>query len=82
MLCCEKCPKVAHWKCLKLPSKPTGDWFCPACTDQKAEKLVQISTEKPTVKKSPTKTKKDESDREWDDWCFICDDGGNMLCCE
>uniref|UniRef100_A0A3P9I5G5 Zinc finger, MYND-type containing 8 n=1 Tax=Oryzias latipes TaxID=8090 RepID=A0A3P9I5G5_ORYLA len=31
VLCCELCPRVYHAKCLKLPSEPEGDWFCPEC---------------------------------------------------
>uniref|UniRef100_UPI00358DDCFD MYND-type zinc finger-containing chromatin reader ZMYND8-like isoform X3 n=1 Tax=Myxine glutinosa TaxID=7769 RepID=UPI00358DDCFD len=31
VLCCELCPRVFHARCLRLPSEPEGDWFCPEC---------------------------------------------------
>jgi hypothetical protein len=33
LLCCDRCPRVYHLKCLKLkPSEvPEDDWFCPKC---------------------------------------------------
>jgi len=24
----------------------------------------------------------DEDSKEWDEYCYVCNDGGNMLCCE
>lgn len=32
VICCEKCPKVAHLHCLHLKTLPEGDWLCPTCS--------------------------------------------------
>lgn len=32
ILCCEKCPNVAHAQCVGLDEIPEGDWFCAKCT--------------------------------------------------
>jgi hypothetical protein len=32
VLCCDKCPRVFHFKCTKLDQEPEGEeWFCPVC---------------------------------------------------
>ncbi len=28
VMCCENCPKVAHYGCIGLKSAPKGDWWC------------------------------------------------------
>lgn len=32
MLCCEKCPRVFHLKCIPLTEEPDEDWICPCCS--------------------------------------------------
>lgn len=31
VICCEKCPHVAHLKCLNLRQVPENDWYCTDC---------------------------------------------------
>lgn len=31
---------------------------------------------------SEESSEENETSREWDEYCFICQDGGNVLCCE
>ncbi|KAL5248522.1 hypothetical protein ACHWQZ_G017642 [Mnemiopsis leidyi] len=31
MLCCERCPRVFHIKCVPLTEEPDDDWICPCC---------------------------------------------------
>lgn len=31
MLCCERCPRVFHMKCVPLSEEPDDDWICPCC---------------------------------------------------
>ena len=35
-MCCESCPKVAHYKCVGLKVAPRGDWWCKDCTAKRA----------------------------------------------
>ena len=35
-MCCEDCPKVAHYKCIGLKVAPKGEWWCKDCTAKKA----------------------------------------------
>ena len=33
MLCCDKCPRVFHFRCTKLDQEPEGEeWYCSVCT--------------------------------------------------
>ena len=35
-MCCEGCPKVAHYKCVGLKVPPKGEWWCKDCSAKKA----------------------------------------------
>ena len=35
-MCCESCPKVAHYQCIGLKTAPKGEWYCPDCTAKRA----------------------------------------------
>ena len=33
VLCCDKCPRVFHFRCTKLDQEPEGEeWYCSVCT--------------------------------------------------
>mmetsp|Transcript_27235 Transcript_27235/g.40196 ORF Transcript_27235/g.40196 Transcript_27235/m.40196 type:complete len:95 (-) Transcript_27235:1255-1539(-) len=34
MICCERCPRVAHIRCANLKEIPEDDWFCYECTSK------------------------------------------------
>lgn len=34
VICCERCPKVAHLRCAKLKKLPKGEWLCSSCSHQ------------------------------------------------
>ena len=36
VMCCESCPKVAHYKCIGLKVAPKGDWWCKDCQAKRA----------------------------------------------
>lgn len=36
MMCCEDCPKVAHYACAGFKVQPKGDWWCKDCAEKKA----------------------------------------------
>lgn len=31
LLCCDRCPRSFHPRCVGLNELPAGDWYCPAC---------------------------------------------------
>jgi hypothetical protein len=53
VLCCDSCSKVAHLKCLKLRTEPTGDWHCMDCLEKQTRtRLTRHSENKNDKKKS------------------------------
>ena len=36
VMCCEECPKVAHYGCVGFKTAPKGDWWCKDCTAKKS----------------------------------------------
>ncbi|KAF3455153.1 hypothetical protein FNV43_RR05601 [Rhamnella rubrinervis] len=42
LLCCDTCPRAFHPVCLKLPTVPTGSWYCKNCQNLfEKEKFVE-----------------------------------------
>ena len=65
---CKTCHDSYHCKCLSPPLESTPvKWRCPPCRQRKA-----------TVKKESKPLFEGESS----DWCYVCDDGGDLLCCD
>lgn len=40
-MCCENCPKVAHYQCIGLKTAPKGDWWCKDCLVKKLNAAAQ-----------------------------------------
>ncbi|XP_075384773.1 MYND-type zinc finger-containing chromatin reader ZMYND8 isoform X13 [Tenrec ecaudatus] len=49
VLCCELCPRVYHAKCLRLPSEPEGDWFCPECEKITVAECIETQSKAMTM---------------------------------
>lgn len=43
VVCCDKCPKVAHMECLKVEMLPEGEWLCPVCVEKASSVRVTRS---------------------------------------
>ncbi|CAG0880201.1 unnamed protein product [Cyprideis torosa] len=68
IILCDTCPKAYHLVCLdpELEEAPEGKWSCPHC-----------EKEGPPQRASDT-----ESEDEHHEFCRICKDGGELLCCD
>ncbi|XP_065656316.1 chromodomain-helicase-DNA-binding protein 3 isoform X8 [Hydra vulgaris] len=68
ILLCDTCTCVWHLTCLDPPldEVPEGDWSCPKCEDELSGPVEE-----------------DEDDENFHgDYCKICRDGGELLCCD
>ena len=68
IILCDTCPKAYHLVCLdpELETAPEGEWFCPTCEKE------GVPVKKPA---------KEEADVHIE-FCNVCKDGGELLCCE
>lgn len=84
LICCEYCPNVAHEGCLGLRHTFSNNeaWVCNACKDHI---IVARSHFKGTFSKLQqwaAKAKIGIFEGDSLDDCIICQDGGELLCCE
>jgi hypothetical protein len=79
IILCDTCTKAYHLVCLEpeLEEAPEGEWFCPQCEkDGKAEaKKAQNAAES-------TKIIVEQEGIQHQEFCHVCKDGGELLCCE
>ncbi|CAF0739922.1 unnamed protein product [Didymodactylos carnosus] len=75
IILCDTCPKAYHLVCLdpELEQAPEGDWSCPVCVKDG----VPQAAKQPIV----TALRKEEDDHHME-FCRVCRDGGELLCCD
>ena len=79
IILCDTCPRAYHLVCLEpeLEEAPDGEWFCPQC-----EKDGVAATKKAQVAEAQAKAAVDQDGINHLEFCFVCKDGGELLCCE
>jgi len=80
LLMCSFCTCAWHISCLEdVDEIPRGDWECPQCKEEnETEMSVKQQQQHKKVRKRHRKIVDDDSH---DTWCYLCDDGGKLLCC-
>ena len=78
IILCDTCPKAYHLVCLdpELEQAPEGDWSCPEC----AKNGITIKTRQAAAA-AAARAAKEEDDHHME-FCRVCRDGGELLCCD
>ncbi|CAF1127460.1 unnamed protein product, partial [Didymodactylos carnosus] len=76
IILCDTCPKAYHLVCLdpELEQAPEGDWSCPICVKEGVP-------QRPKQQTIVTHHGKEEDDNHME-FCRVCRDGGELLCCD
>lgn len=56
LLLCDGCPAVYHPRCCGLRSVPSGDWFCPVCSDGRTPSHQHRARQRRQLQRSTAKT--------------------------
>ncbi|KAF0687140.1 Aste57867_21111 [Aphanomyces stellatus] len=79
LLCCDGCPHVFHFTCVGLRRVPRGKTFCPNC-DRNVKPVYPVVVPAGALK--PASHAPIKSEEEWDAFCGICKNGGELLLCD
>uniref|UniRef100_A0A1A8GA94 Chromodomain helicase DNA binding protein 8 n=4 Tax=Nothobranchius TaxID=28779 RepID=A0A1A8GA94_9TELE len=94
IILCDTCPRAYHLVCLEpeLDKAPEGKWSCPHCEkegiqweakDEDFEDFEEDSEDRVISEVSsgvPTGVEEEEDDHM--EFCRVCKDGGELLCCD
>ena len=56
LLLCDGCPAVYHPRCCGLRGVPSGDWFCPVCSDGRTPSHQHRARQRRQLQRSTAKT--------------------------
>ncbi|XP_077444255.1 chromodomain-helicase-DNA-binding protein 3 isoform X3 [Stigmatopora argus] len=87
IILCDTCPRAYHLVCLEpeLEKAPEGKWSCPHCEregiqwEAKDEDFEDLEEE---AEEAPEEEEEEEDDDDHMEFCRVCKDGGELLCCE
>uniref|UniRef100_A0A3Q1BVY5 DNA helicase n=1 Tax=Amphiprion ocellaris TaxID=80972 RepID=A0A3Q1BVY5_AMPOC len=94
IILCDTCPRAYHLVCLEpeLDKAPEGKWSCPHCEkegiqweakDEEFEDFEEDSEDRVISEVSVgVPTGADEEDDDHMEFCRVCKDGGELLCCD
>ncbi|CAK4671538.1 hypothetical protein LEN26_010919 [Aphanomyces euteiches] len=81
LLCCDGCPHVFHFTCVGLRRIPRGKTFCPNC-DRNVKPVYPVVLPSDVPKDGTSSGVHIKSEEEWDAFCGICKNGGELLLCD
>nr|XP_019961662.1 PREDICTED: chromodomain-helicase-DNA-binding protein 4-like isoform X2 [Paralichthys olivaceus] len=82
IILCDTCPRAYHMVCLDpdMEKAPEGTWSCPHC---EKEGIQWEAREEPSdVEEDNGETGEMEEDDHHMEFCRVCKDGGELLCCD
>ncbi|XP_049425411.1 chromodomain-helicase-DNA-binding protein 3 isoform X5 [Epinephelus fuscoguttatus] len=94
IILCDTCPRAYHLVCLEpeLDKAPEGKWSCPHCEkegiqweakDEDFEDFEEDSEDRVISEvRVGVHTGADEEDDDHMEFCRVCKDGGELLCCD
>ncbi|XP_042368123.1 chromodomain-helicase-DNA-binding protein 3 isoform X3 [Plectropomus leopardus] len=94
IILCDTCPRAYHLVCLEpeLDKAPEGKWSCPHCEkegiqweakDEDFEDFEEDSEDRVISEvRVGVPTGADEEDDDHMEFCRVCKDGGELLCCD
>ncbi|XP_045919764.1 chromodomain-helicase-DNA-binding protein 3 isoform X4 [Micropterus dolomieu] len=94
IILCDTCPRAYHLVCLEpeLDKAPEGKWSCPHCEkegiqweakDEDFEDFEEDSEDRVISEVSAgVATGAEEEDDDHMEFCSVCKDGGELLCCD
>ncbi|XP_011605021.2 chromodomain-helicase-DNA-binding protein 3 isoform X5 [Takifugu rubripes] len=94
IILCDTCPRAYHLVCLEpeLDKAPEGKWSCPHCEkegiqweakDEEFEDFEEDSEDRVISEVSlGVPTGAEEEDDDHMEFCRVCKDGGELLCCD
>uniref|UniRef100_A0A673B639 Chromodomain helicase DNA binding protein 3 n=1 Tax=Sphaeramia orbicularis TaxID=375764 RepID=A0A673B639_9TELE len=84
IILCDTCPRAYHLVCLEpeLDKAPEGKWSCPHC-DEDFDDFEEDSEDRVISDVSAgIPTGAEEEDDDHMEFCRVCKDGGELLCCD
>ncbi|XP_029030908.1 chromodomain-helicase-DNA-binding protein 3 isoform X2 [Betta splendens] len=92
IILCDTCPRAYHLVCLEpeLDKAPEGKWSCPHCEkegiqweakDEDFEDFEEDSEDR-VISEVGIHTGAEEEDDDHMEFCRVCKDGGELLCCD
>ncbi|XP_035537770.1 chromodomain-helicase-DNA-binding protein 4-like [Morone saxatilis] len=82
IILCDTCPRAYHMVCLDpdMEKAPEGTWSCPHCEKEGIQ--WEAREEVSEVEEDNIETGEMEEDDHHMEFCRVCKDGGELLCCD
>ncbi|XP_060915613.1 chromodomain-helicase-DNA-binding protein 4a isoform X3 [Labrus mixtus] len=82
IILCDTCPRAYHMVCLDpdMEKAPEGTWSCPHCEKEGIQ--WEAREEGSEVEEDNGETGEMEEDDHHMEFCRVCKDGGELLCCD
>uniref|UniRef100_A0A3Q4BD34 Uncharacterized protein n=1 Tax=Mola mola TaxID=94237 RepID=A0A3Q4BD34_MOLML len=84
IILCDTCPRAYHLVCLEpeLDKAPEGKWSCPHCEKEGIQWEAKDEDFEDFEEDSEDRLISEEEDDDHMEFCRVCKDGGELLCCD